>query len=250
MVKKIIVVGASSGIGKAIAEAELKNGSQVLLIARREKEMKQIISPWNQAKNKNAFSIAYDVTDFKSADKVFAQAVKTLGGLDEIYFASGVMPQIGKTEYNTTKDHSMMNVNVLGAIAFLNPAATFFTEQKHGKIVGISSVAGERGRKGNPVYNASKAAMNTYLEALRNRLSEVGVQVTTIKPGFIKTDLVNGITLPEKGLLKVISPEDAAAQIIKAVAKGKDEIFVPGIWALVALILRNIPNFLFKKMSI
>jgi short-subunit dehydrogenase len=250
MVKKIIVVGGSSGIGKAIAEAELKNGSTVLILARRENEMKAIISPWNEKGNKRAHYIVADVGDFKSAEKIFAMAIKTLGGLDEIYYASGVMPAIEKTEYDTTKDHQMMNINILGAIAYLNPAATFFTNQKHGKIIGISSIAGERGRKGNPVYNTSKAALNTYLEALRNRLSEVNVQVTTIKPGFIRTDMVKGLPLPEKGLLKVISPEDAAESILKIVAKGKDEAFVPGIWALVGLIIRNIPNFIFKKMSI
>jgi len=248
--KKIIVVGASSGIGKAIAEAELKKGSSVLLIARREKEMKQIVSTWNSGGMKKAFSLPFDVTDYKNADKMFTQAVKTLGGLDEIYYASGIMPSIGKTEYNTKVDHSMMNVNIMGAIAFLNPAARYFTEQKRGKIIGISSIAGERGRKGNPIYNTSKAALNTYLEALRNRLSEVGVQVTTIKPGFIKTEMVSGLSLPEKGLLKVISPELAADKILKAVDSGKDEAFVPGIWALVAFIIRIIPNFIFKKMSI
>ncbi|TGL59146.1 SDR family NAD(P)-dependent oxidoreductase [Leptospira ognonensis] len=248
--KKIIVVGASSGIGKAIAEAEWKKGSKVLLMARREREMNQIISLWNKAESPRAFALAYDVTDFKSADKVFTKALKTLGGLDEIYYASGVMPEVGKIEYNTTKDHAMMNVNVLGAISILNLAASHFTNQKHGKIIGISSIAGERGRKGNPVYNTSKAALNTYLEALRNRLSEVGVQVTTIKPGFIRTEMVSGLVLPEKGLLKVISAEDAADRIIKIVESGKDEAFVPGIWALVGFIIRNIPNFIFKKMSI
>ncbi len=248
--KKIIVVGASSGIGKAIAEAELKRGSTVLLIARREKEMKAILSSWNQGKEQKAFSLAYDVTDYRSADKMFAKAIKMLGGLDEIYYASGVMPSVDRTEYNTSKDHLMMNVNILGAMSILNLAASFFTEQKKGRIIGISSIAGERGRKGNPGYHTSKAALNTYLESLRNRLSEVGVQVTTIKPGYIKTDMVKGLSLPEKGLLKVISPELAAEKILKIVDSNQDEAFVPSIWSLVGFIIRNIPNFIFKKMSI
>jgi len=249
-VKKIIIVGGSSGIGRAIAEAELRKGSEVLLIARREQELKKVCSPWNSQKKKSAHYIVADVSDFKTAEKIFAKAVSTLQGLDEIYYAAGVMPTIGKKEYNTYKDLSMMNVNTLGAMAYLNPAANYFTEHKKGKIIGISSIAGERGRKGNPVYNASKAALNNYLEAIRNRLSEVNVQVTTIKPGFVKTDMVKGIKLPEKGLLKAISADEAAEKIIQIVSKGKDEAFVPGIWRFVGFIIRNIPNFIFKKMSI
>ncbi|TGN19448.1 SDR family NAD(P)-dependent oxidoreductase [Leptospira idonii] len=251
MGKKIIVVGASSGIGKAIAELELKNGSEVVLIARREKELKAIVSQWNaKGKSKPAFAVPFDVTNFSQAEKTFEKAVKELGGLDEIYFASGLMPEVSPNEYNTAKDISMLNVNTLGAVAILNPAATFFTKQKSGKIIGISSIAGERGRKGNPVYNTSKAALNTYLEALRNRLSESNIQVTTIKPGFVKTEMTKGLPLPEKGLLKAISAEEAAEKIVKAVAQGKQETFVPGIWALVGLIIRNIPSFIFKKLSI
>ncbi|TGK46484.1 SDR family NAD(P)-dependent oxidoreductase [Leptospira bouyouniensis] len=250
MGKKIIVVGASSGIGKAIAEQELNAGSSVVLLARREKSLESIAKKGNGSKEKRAFPLVFDVTKYATAEKTFQKAVSLLGGLDEVYFASGVMPEIGKEEYNTTKDLEMLNVNLLGAVAFLNPVASYFTKQKSGKIVGISSIAGERGRKGNPVYNTSKAGLNTYLEALRNRLSESNVQVTTIKPGFVKTEMTKGLALPEKGLLKAISAEEAAEKIRSIVAKEKDEAFVPGIWALVALIIRNIPNFIFKKLSI
>ncbi|MCZ8342285.1 MAG: SDR family NAD(P)-dependent oxidoreductase [Leptospira sp.] len=250
MAKKIIIVGASSGIGKAIAELELQNGSSVVLLARREKALESIAKPFSKGKEKKAYALAFDVTKFNTAKKTFEKAVSLLGGLDEIYYASGVMPAIEKNEYNTSKDLNMIEVNLSGAIAFLNPAAEFFSKQKFGKIVGISSIAGERGRKGNPVYNTSKAGLNTYLEALRNRLSEFNVQVTTIKPGFVLTEMTQGLNLPTKGLLKAISAEDAAKQILTAVNQNKDECFVPGIWALVGLIIRNIPNFIFKKMSI
>ncbi|TGL44716.1 SDR family NAD(P)-dependent oxidoreductase [Leptospira perdikensis] len=250
MGKKIIIVGASSGIGKAIAEAELNAGNSVVLLARREKSLESIAKKANTTKEKRAFPLVFDVTKFATAEKTFAKAVSLLGGVDEVYFASGVMPEITSNEYNTTKDLEMLNVNLLGAVAFLNPVATYFTKQKSGKIVGISSIAGERGRKGNPVYNTSKAALNIYLEALRNRLSESNVQVTTIKPGFVITEMTKGLDLPKKGLLKAITAEEAANKILTIVASGKDEAFVPGIWALVGLIIRNIPNFIFKKLSI
>lgn len=139
MGKKIIIVGASSGIGKAIAEAELNAGNSVVLLARREKPLESIAKKANSSKEKRAFPLPFDVTKFSTAEKTFGKAVSLLGGLDEVYFASGVMPEISPNEYNTTKDLEMLNVNTLGAIAFLNPAATYFTKQKSGKIVGISS---------------------------------------------------------------------------------------------------------------
>lgn len=250
MAKKIIIVGASSGIGKAIAEWELQNGSSVALLARREKALESIAKSANKAKDKRAHVIGFDVTKFSTAAKVFQKAVSLLGGVDEVYYASGVMPAIQPNEYNTKKDLEMIDVNLSGAIAFLNPVAQYFESQKSGKIIGISSIAGERGRKGNPVYNTSKAGLNTYLEALRNRLAESNVQVTTIKPGFVITEMTKDLNLPQKGLLKAISAEEAAKRIIQLVEKKKEEAFVPGIWGLVGLVIRNIPNFIFKKTSI
>lgn len=247
MAKKIIVVGASSGIGRAIAEKELQEGSQVVLIARREKVLAQITKPYT--KQKQAFALPFDVTKTSQVGKAFGTAVRLLGGLDEIYYASGIMPTVSPGEYNTKKDVEMLEVNLFGAIAFLNEAAVYLGEQKKGKIIGISSIAGERGRKGNPVYNTSKAALNVYLEALRNRLSEKNVQVFTVKPGFVKTEMTEGLPLPEKGLLRAISADEAAEQILATVSKGKEVFFVPKIWSLVALIIRSIPSFIFKKLS-
>ena len=113
-------------------------------------------------------------------------------------------------------------------------------------LVGISSIAGERGRKGNPVYGATKAAMNHYLEALRNRLAERGAHVVTIKPGFVATAMTAGMGK----LLWLISAPEAARQILRAVDARANERFVPCRWWMVAFIIRSIPSFVFKKLSI
>ncbi|GBF50241.1 short chain dehydrogenase [Leptospira ryugenii] len=248
--KKIIVVGASSGIGRAIAEAELKAGHLVLLLARRENELKKITAPWNSQKEKRALFLKADVSNLQLAKRVFQDALKQLGGLDEIFYASGTMPDVGPEEYNTEKDESMIQVNLLGAMAYLNQAAEYFAKQGKGTIVGISSIAGERGRKGNPGYFVSKAGLNTYLESLRNRLAVKNVTVITVKPGYVNTEMVKGLTLPTKGLLRAISAEEAAATIIEKTDKNKEVFYVPGIWSLVAFIIRNIPSFIFKKLNI
>ena len=113
-----------------------------------------------------------------------------------------------------------------------------------GAIVGISSVAGERGRVGNPAYNASKAALTCYLESLRNRLDRYGVRVLTVKPGFVDTDLLAG----SKRVFWVISAESAADQIARAIRRRQQEIYIPSRWRLAMWIIRNIPSVIFRRL--
>lgn len=122
-------------------------------------------------------------------------------------------------------------------------SSRLFSEKNSGKIIGISSIAGDRGRVGSPVYNTSKAALNTYLESLRNRLTRKGIQVLTVKPGFVDTSMTKGMP----GLFWLISPNTAAKTILKAAANGKENIYVPARWALVGLVIRMIPSFIFKN---
>ncbi|PJZ70100.1 short-chain dehydrogenase [Leptospira perolatii] len=246
MAKKIIVVGASSGIGKEIATELLKQGHQVALISRREKELKKIADSFNNSKTKLAHPFKHDVKEYSGAHSLFAKIVKSLGGLDEIYYASGVMHRIGAEEFPTEKDIEMLEVNLLGCVAWCNEAASYFQKQKSGKIVGISSVAGDRGRRGNPVYNTTKAGMTTYLEALRNRLAVKGIQVVTAKPGMVETPMTEGLP----GLLWPVTANEAAKSILKKADAGKENFYIPARWALVSCIIRMIPSFIFRRLSI
>ncbi len=246
MGKKIIVVGASSGIGSEIARELLKAGNSVALVARRDKELKKIAEEFSVSGKGSAVVIKHDVTEFEKARPAFDKAIKSMGGLDEIYYASGVLEKVEIDEFNTEKDIRTLNVNLLGAFSWLNLAAGYFQNQGRGRIIGISSIAGERGRIGNPAYNTSKAALNTYLESLRNRLSRKGVHVLTVKPGFIDTEMTKGMP----GLFWLISANLAARVIIESVNRGKENIFVPARWALVGFAIRNIPSFIFKKLSV
>lgn len=247
MARKVIVVGASSGMGKELSLLHLEAGDRVAMVARREKILGKIAAPYlKDKKNTQAIVLKHDVSDPEKAGSVFSKAVKTLGGLDRIYFCAGVMPSVGPDEFDTKKDLDMLRTNLLGCVAWLNPAAELFQSQGEGEIVGISSIAGDRGRRGNPVYNTSKSGMNTYLEALRNRLGIKGVTVTTVKPGFIDTDMTKGLP----GLFWLISAREAAETIMKKVNRKKESFYVPARWAFVGLIIRMIPSFLFKRLSI
>ena len=240
-----MIIGASSGIGEALARQLANGGCQVAMIARRESELKRIADDINGSGPNLASLHPHDVTDYDAIPELFQRVARELGGLDLVIYASGVMPAIAEGEYNFEKDRQMIEVNVLGAIAWLNEAAQRFEKAKSGTIVGISSVAGERGRRGMPVYGASKAALTAYLEALRNRVSRSGVAVVTVKPGPVATPMTQGLgKLP-----LLISAEEAASQILSAARKKSSNAFVPGTWKLIFLVIRNIPSAIFRKLN-
>jgi short-subunit dehydrogenase len=139
-----------------------------------------------------------------------------------------------------------MEVNAVAAMVWLDPVGEMFLHLGQGQIVGISSVAGDRGRVRNPAYNASKAALTTYLEALRNRLTRHGVNVLTIKPGFVKTELITHLASAPGA----ISPEQAAEGIARAIRKRKQEVYIPARWRLIMFVIRNIPSFVFRRLDI
>ncbi|MCE2503594.1 MAG: SDR family NAD(P)-dependent oxidoreductase [Chlorobi bacterium] len=246
-ITKAIVVGASSGIGAAIGERLVTQGAQVALLARREEELYALCNRINEHRGEDlALPVVHDVRERKTIPGLFQDITTRLGGLDAIFFTAGVMPHVEPDEYSTDKDALMIEVNTIGAMAWFNEASKRFERLNKGRIVGISSIAGDRGRRRNPAYSTSKAAMNTYLESLRNRLGVKGVSVTTIKPGFVDTAMTKGMS----GLLWMISPEKAAGKIVRAAEKKKNTAYVPGQWRLVGTIIRSIPSFLFKRLNI
>jgi decaprenylphospho-beta-D-erythro-pentofuranosid-2-ulose 2-reductase len=242
--KHAIVIGASSGIGRAVAEELVKRGVRTAVIARRGEELQKMKAA--SPKPEMILPFAHDVRNYQETEGLFQRITQELGGLDIIVYASGVMPSITENEYNFAKDLEIMEVNTLGAFAWLNEAAKRFERTKSGTIVGIGSVAGDRGRRGHPAYCTSKAAISTYLEALRNRLSRFGVKVVTIKPGFVDTVMTKG----KPGVFWVISPESAANQILAAASSGTPVAYVPKRWRYVMAIIRSIPSFVFKRLPI
>lgn len=247
--KRAIVIGASSGLGAALVQRLAFQGYIVAALARREKELNLLANSVNAAvpdnDKKRVLIYQHDVLNTEEVPVLFEKIVQDLGGLDLIVYVAGLQPPMRTDEYNFEKDEATVRVNLLGAIAWLNQAAARFDRVRSGHIVGISSIAGDRGRVGSPVYNTSKAAFNTYLEALRNRLSRRGVTVTTIKPGFMDTP--NLANAPRT--FWVISPEDAAAQIYLAIRRKRGTVYVPARWGLVGLIIRHIPSAIFRWMK-
>jgi short-subunit dehydrogenase len=241
-----IVVGASSGIGAALVRRLAAQGYAVAAVARRADTLERLRDDiCRTMPAARVLAVPHDVRDYAAVPQVFEDITRTLGGLDLILYAAAVQPPVTPTEYDFEKDQAMIETNVLGAIAWLNQAAVRFERARRGTIVGLSSIAGDRGRVGSPVYNSSKAALDTYLEALRNRLSRRGVTVTTIKLGFVDTELLKNAAKT----FWIISPEDAAARILAEARAGSQVVYTPRRWRLVSLIVRAIPSPIFRRLN-
>ena len=242
-----IIVGASDGIGAALARKLAKEGYTIALIARRKDKLNTLCAEINSAEMEAlVFPYVHDVTNYHEVPDLLRKIIADLGGLDLLVFMAGVNFPPGLTSYNFEGDRKMIEVNLIGAMAWLNPVAEMFQNAKAGQIVGISSVAGDRGRIGNPGYNTSKAGLTTYLEALRNRLSRHGVNVLTVKPGFVKTEMLKAA---QGGTPFAITAEQAAEDIYKAMRKRKQLIYTASIWRWIMLIIQHVPSVIFRRMS-
>ncbi len=242
-----LVVGASSGIGEAIVRRLAAGGCRVAALARREDRLRALAAEANGAAGRDlVIPVTHDATRGEEAEALLDRCAEDLGGLDLVVYAAGVLAPVPEDGHDLAGERRMVEVNLLGAVAWLGPAAERFARRGAGTVVGVSSVAGERGRRGNPVYNATKAGLNAYLEGLRNRFAASGVRVVTVKPGYVDTSMIAG----REGLFWVISAEEAARRILRAASAGRAEAFVPARWALVAFVLRCLPSFLMRRMRI
>ncbi|MEW6405663.1 MAG: SDR family NAD(P)-dependent oxidoreductase [Chloroflexota bacterium] len=243
-----IIVGASSGIGAALARKLSNEGYTLALLARRKEMLTALCDELNRtASEVRAVAYSHDVTDYASVPQLLSRITADLGGLDLLVYMAGVnYPPGGMDKYNFENDRLMIETNLIGAMAWMSPVGAMFHSAKSGQIVGISSVAGDRGRVGNPGYNTSKAGVTTYLEALRNRLARRGVNVLTVKPGFVKTEMLKAA---QGGTPFVIEPEKAADDIYNAMRMRKQVIYTPSLWRWIMLAIQHTPSFIFRRLS-
>ena len=247
-IKKAILIGAAGGIGKQVARRLAQEGYALALLDRSEDSLKSICSEINQMYGETrAISYIHNVTDYDRVPDLFRQIVSDLGGLDLFVYVAGVIYFPTIDEFNFAEDYKMVEVNLLGAMAWMSQVAPVFRSMRGGQIVGVSSVAGDRGRVGNPGYNTSKAGFTCYLEALRNRLTRYGVHVLTIKPGMVKTDMLKLPNAPKPVL--AVTPEQAAEGIWNAIKKRKQVAYISGLWRWVMLVLIHTPSVIFRRLS-
>jgi short-subunit dehydrogenase len=246
--KKAILIGAAGGIGAQVARRLAQEGYVLALLDRSEDMLKMLCTQINQTYGETrAIPYIHNVTAYDQVPNLFRKIVADLGGLDLFVYVAGVIYFPTMDEFNFAEDHKMVEVNLLGAMAWMSQVAPVFQSMRGGQLVGVSSVAGDRGRVGNPGYNTSKAGFTCYLEALRNRLTRHGVHVLTVKPGMVKTDMLNLPNAPKPVL--AVTPEQAADGIWNAIKKRKQVAYISGLWRWVMLALTHIPSVIFRRLS-
>jgi short-subunit dehydrogenase len=244
--KRAIIVGACGGLGTALSRKLAREGWTLALLSRREDCPADLAAELNTDGVTRAIAYQHNVTDYTEVPSLLKQVIADLGGVDLLIFNAGINLPPGLEKMSAENDIKMVEVNLLGAIAWLAPVGDLMKEPKSGMIVGISSVAGDRGRIANPGYNTSKAGMTTYLEALRNRLTRHGVHVLTVKPGFMATDMLRASAGPKPF---TVTPEKAADDIYKAIRKRKQVVYTHSIWRWIMLAIQHVPSVVFRRLS-
>ena len=240
----VLILGARSDIGKATAHAFAALGHPIQLAARHAETLDADRSDVALRHNVEVTLHDFDALDLSSHEAFIDQLPK----LPEIAVcAVGLMGAQSENERNLDAASRIMRSNYEGPASILALLANRFEERGHGALVGISSVAGERGRATNYVYGSAKAGFTAFLSGLRNRLAKKGVHVVTVLPGFVATQMTEGMDLPTK---LTAQPEEVGKTIVKAVAKKKNVVYVRPIWRLIMLVIKNIPEKIFKSLKI
>lgn len=249
--KHVVLVGATSGIGRALASAYLRKGWRVGILGRDPARTERVAGELHAAEPDGVVrGVVCDLRDTDRIGDALAEILQELGQMDLLIYCAGVMPPYDegseRLEQRLAGLDATLDVNVRGAIHVLERAAEYFVAAGAGRVAALGSVAGERGRKGHPIYGASKAALHQYLEGLRHRLHPHGVGVTTVKPGWVRTRMLDADAARSRAS---VEPEEAAERIVRGLERGRDAFFVPRWWAGVAFGLRILPRSLFKRFG-
>lgn len=240
----VFIVGAKSDIAKELAREYAKNGYNLYLGARKVEELQEFQTDLELRSSIKVQLIELDITAYETHEDIYANLSEKPFG---VIVVSGYMNDQHKVQESWDETLKTINVNFTGAVSLLNIVANDFEKERRGFIIGISSVAGDRGRKANYIYGSAKAGFSAYLSGLRNRLFESGISVLTVKPGFVATKMTEGLDLPEK---LTAQADEVAQDIFNAQQKGKNILYTKWIWRYIMLIITHIPEFMFKKMSI
>ena len=244
--KKILVLGATSGIAEATCRILAAQGAQMFLIARNPEKLAAVAA---DLKTRGAAYVGTAVADLDDTDKhaeLLSHAINSLTGMDVAYLAYGILGDEPRAEQDFEHAAQILHSNFVAPVSLLTWLANFCVQRHAGLLAVISSVAGDRGRKSNYLYGSSKAGLTAYLAGLRNRIDREGVTVLTIKPGPVKT----AMTASMKGSEKFADVNKVAATIVKAIDAKKDNLYVPFQWQPIMFIIRNIPDRIFKKLNL
>jgi short-subunit dehydrogenase len=240
--KRVVILGATSAIAQHVARLYAEQGASLFLVARNPDRLAAVAADARARGATQVETAVLDLDDTGAHQRLFEAAEAALGPPDIVLVAYGVL---GSREAGPEEALAILRTDLVSPASLLLHAARRMEVRRAGTLVGISSVAGDRGRAANPVYGAAKAGLTALLSALRQRLWPSGVSVLTVKPGFVHTPMT--AHLPQMPF--AVGPDRVAKDILRALERGADVVYTPPIWRLVILVVRLLPEKAFKRLS-
>lgn len=244
--KKILVLGATSGIAEATCRIWAQQGARLFLVARNAEKLAAVAADLRTRGASYVDTAVADLDDTTQHPALLAHAINSLTGMDVAYLAHGVLGDQPRAEQEFDHAAEILHTNFVAPVSLLTWLANYCVQRHAGVLAVISSVAGDRGRKSNYLYGSSKAGLSAFLAGLRNRVDREGVTVLTIKPGPTKTAMTSGM----KGSEKFADVNAVAKSIVAAIDKKQDTLYVPFQWAPIMFVIQHIPESIFKKLNL
>ncbi|MBL4868640.1 MAG: SDR family oxidoreductase [Pseudomonadales bacterium] len=244
--KNVLIIGATSAIAHATARLFAQQGARLYLVGRNKEKLDINAADLKVFGAASVFIDIIDLDDTSTHKALIDRSIEKLSSVDVALIAHGTLADQTETQTSYEKTLAALTTNGLSYISLLTRLANYFEPRQEGTIAVISSVAGDRGRQSNYIYGTAKAAVSTFTQGLRNRLAKSDVNVLTIKPGFVDTPMTADF---DKGALWA-SPDTVAGEIFKAINRGKDIIYTPFFWRYIMIIIKAIPEILFKKLKL
>jgi decaprenylphospho-beta-D-erythro-pentofuranosid-2-ulose 2-reductase len=243
---RVLIVGATSAIAGEAARVFAAAGARLFLTGRDEAKLAAVADDLRVRGAARVETAILELEDVARHPIVLGEAIEHLGGLDVVLIAHGTLPSQARCQESVTETLRALEVNFTSTAALLAIVANHFERQGRGGIAVITSVAGDRGRRGNYVYGAAKGGLHIYLQGLRSRLYPAGVSVLEIKPGLVDTPMT--AHLPKHPLFA--SPRRVGRAVARAIVQGRDIVYVPWFWRLIMLGVRLVPERVFKRLKL
>jgi short-subunit dehydrogenase len=249
MAENILIVGATSGIARALSARLAARGCRLILAGRDMEELEACAADLRIRFGAIVIVEEFDARVSEGYSNFWQRCLTDSGenAIDGVVFCVGMLPEQSKAQSETSLLQHSFHINLFSAAAILEIAAEYFQTRRAGFLAAISSVAGDRGRQSNYIYGSAKAGLSAYLQGLRNRLHPYGVHVLSIKPGIVATRMTAGMMNPDSPIMA--TPARVARDIDRAIRRRQDVLYTPGFWRPIMSFICAIPEMLFKRLK-